>query len=292
MIGIRGHRPSSAAAVALTVAAVGFLTLFVVLPLLAIFLTALRDGVGEYLRTFTRTATVQSTMLTLGVTLVSVPVTVVFGLFASWALAKFRFPGRNLLISAIDLPLSLSPIVVGVMIVSVYGRFGLFGGFLEAHGIRVVFARPSLVLTNLLIILPFVVREVLPTLEELGSEQEEAAATLGASGFRTYLSVPLPSIKWAVVYGVLLAAARSAGEFGAASIVSGLRRGRTVTLPIQIELFYAEYQTAAAFSAATLFTLFALITVVVKSSVRPSVPRSPIDRGHDDSQILRRNPEP
>ena len=275
MIGIRGHRPSSAAAVALTVAAVGFLTLFVVLPLLAIFLTALRDGVGEYLRTFTRTATVQSTMLTLGVTLVSVPVTVVFGLFASWALAKFRFPGRNLLISAIDLPLSLSPIVVGVMIVSVYGRFGLFGGFLEAHGIRVVFARPSLVLTNLLIILPFVVREVLPTLEELGSEQEEAAVLLGASGFRTYLSVTLPSIKWAVVYGVLLAAARSAGEFGAASIVSGLRRGRTVTLPIQIELFYAEYQTAAAFSAATLFTLFALITVVVKASVRPSVPKNP-----------------
>ena len=292
MTGTRGHRPTSAAAIVLTVVAIGFLTLFVLLPLLAIFITALRDGVGEYLRTFTRTATVQASMLTLGVTLVSVPFTVAFGLVASWALAKFRFWGRDLLISVIDVPLSLSPIVVGVMIVAVYGRFGLIGGFLEATGIRVVFARPSLVLTNMLIILPFVVREVLPTMEELGSEQEEAAVLLGASGVRTFLSVTLPSIKGAVVYGVLLAAARSAGEFGAASIVSGLRRGRTVTLPIQVELFYAEYQTAAAFSAATLFTLFAVITIIVKASVRPSIPTKAINRGQDNTAPLIRKTEP
>ena len=248
-------------------AAVVFLSLFVLIPFLAIFDTALRDGIGPFFDAFSRRETIEGIRLTLFVTGISVPLTVLFGLFAAWLVAKFRFPGRNIIVSLIDLPLALSPIVVGIMVITLFGRFGFFGAWLETHGIQIIYRWPGLVLTNILIILPFVAREVLPTLEELGNEEEEAAVLLGASGLQTFLRVTLPNIKWALIYGVLLAAARSAGEFGAASIVSGLRRGRTVTLPIQIELYYAEYQTVAAFASATLFTVFAVITVLLKATI-------------------------
>ena len=258
------YRGSRMPAVLLSTVAVGFLTLFIVLPFVAIFQTAFSEGISSVVDTLRNARTVEGIRLTLFVTGVSVPVTVVFGLFAAWLLAKFRFPGRNAIVSLIDLPLAISPIVVGIMIITVFGRFGIIGPWFEARGVQVIFHWPGLVLTNLLIILPFVVREVLPTLEELGNEEEEAAVLLGAGGFQTFFRVTLPNIRAALAYGVVLSAARSAGEFGAASIVSGLRRGRTVTLPIQIELYYAEYATVAAFSAATLFTVFALLTVILK----------------------------
>ena len=265
--------PGSAAAWGLVAVAVSFITLMIVLPAVSIMLMALRQGFEGLLQGVSRRETLQAVGLSLWVMVITLPATAVFGIAAAWAITKFRFPGKRLLLALIDLPISLSPIVVGLMFILLYGRYGLFGGFLQGIGVRIIFAPPGLVLTTLCILLPLVVRELIPSMQELGSSEEEAALTLGASGWRMFWHVTLPNIRWALLYGLILSAARAAGEFGAASVVSGLIRGSTVTLPLQIDIYYNEYMSTMAFAASTIFFAFAGITLAAKQVVGRRVRR-------------------
>jgi sulfate transport system permease protein len=247
--------------------ALGFLALFVFVPLVAVFAQALGKGLSSYLRGITDPDTLAAIKLTLLTAGVAVPLNLIFGIAAAWAIAKFEFRGKNVLTTLIDLPFAVSPVISGMIFVLLFGAQGWFGGWLRDHDIKIIFALPGIILATTFVTFPFVARELIPLMQEQGTEEEEAALVLGASGWQTFLRITLPNIKWGLLYGVILSNARAMGEFGAVSVVSGHIRGVTTTLPLQIEILYNEYNFTAAFAAATLLTFLAIITLVVKRAV-------------------------
>jgi sulfate transport system permease protein len=264
----RGHSVVSESPVArglLIALALGFLILFLLLPLAVVFAEAFGKGVAGYFGTFFDSDVRAAIWLTLTVAAVVVPLNVAFGIVAAWAIAKFDFRGKNLLITLIDLPFSVSPVVSGLIFVLVFGAQGVFGPWAAAHRLHIIFATPGIILASAFITFPFVARELIPLMQSQGSAEEEAALTLGASGLKCFLTVTLPNIKWALLYGVLLCDARAMGEFGAVSVVSGHIRGLTNTIPLQVEILYNEYSIASAFSLASLLALLALTTLGFKS---------------------------
>ncbi len=248
----------------LTAVALAFLALFLGLPLALVFVEAFSLGWQAYVEAVTHPEALAALRLTLAAAAVAVPANLVFGVAAAWALAKFRFPGRNLLITLIDLPFAVSPVIAGMVFVLLFGRQGLLGPWLMDHDIKIVFAVPGIVLATIFVSFPFIAREILPVMEATGTEEEEAARVHGAGGFQTFFRVTLPNIKWGLLYGVILCNARAMGEFGAVSVVSGKIRGLTNTLPLHVEILYNEYAFQAAFAAASLLTLLALVTLAVK----------------------------
>ena len=248
-----------------------FLTLFLFLPLATVFHQALKKGWEVALAAITEPDALSAIRLTLIAAAISVPLNLVFGLAAAWAIAKFDFRGKNLLLTLIDLPFSVSPVIAGLVFVLVFGLQGWWGGWLREHDLRVIFAVPGIVLATVFITLPFVARELIPLMQAQGVEQEEAARVLGASGWQMFRRVTLPNIRWALLYGVILCNARAMGEFGAVSVVSGHIRGQTNTLPLHIEIVYNEYQFAAAFAVAALLAALALVTLVLKYLVEQRV---------------------
>ncbi|MGU3538618.1 sulfate ABC transporter permease subunit CysW [Methylobacterium sp. A54F] len=245
--------------------AIVFLALFLVLPLVTVFAQALARGLDAYLDAFREPDAWVAIRLTLTVAAIAVPFNLVFGLAASWSIAKFEFPGKSLLITLIDLPFSVSPVVSGMIYVLIFGSQGLFGSFFIDHGIQIIFALPGIVLATIFVTFPFVARELIPLMQEQGTSEEEAALTLGASGFHVFRTVTLPNIRWGLLYSVLLCNARAMGEFGAVSVVSGHIRGLTNTIPLHVEILYNEYNFVAAFSVASLLASLALVTLVIKS---------------------------
>src|SRR2546430_3231828 len=245
--------------------AVIFLTVFVVLPLVVVFAQAFSKWIGAYFAALSDSEALSAIRLTLLVAAISVSLNLVFGVIAAWAIAKFDFRGKTFLISLIDLPFSVSPVVSGLVFVLLFGAQGYFGAYLQAHDIKIIFALPGLILATTLATFPFVARELIPLMQEQGIQEEEAAISLGASGLQTFFRVTLPNIKWGVLYGVLLCNARAMGEFGAVSVVSGHVRGETNTMPLLVEILYNEYQFVAAFAIASLLAMLALITLVAKT---------------------------
>ncbi|WP_416676618.1 sulfate ABC transporter permease subunit CysW [Egbenema bharatensis] len=241
-----------------------YMSLVLLIPAVNVFVQAFQGGLGGFLSTFTDRTFLQAVRLTLILAAITVPINTVFGLCAAWAIARHKFPGRTLLLSLIDLPFSVSPVVAGLMLVLLYGRNGWFGPLLQAMDIRVIFALPGMVLATAFVSLPFVAREVIPVLEEMGPEQEEAAKTLGANDWQTFWQVTLPTIRWGLLYGVILTNARAMGEFGAVMVVSGSIAGRTQTLPLFVEEAYKQYHTQSAYTAAVLLACLAVITLVLK----------------------------
>ena len=256
---------STAVRRALIAAALVFLGFFLVLPLVAVFYEALRGGVGVFWEAIVEPDARAAIRLTLLVAAIAVPCNLVFGLAAAWAIAKFNFRGKSLLITLIDLPFSVSPVISGLVYVLLFGAQGFFGPWLKAHGVEIIFAVPGIVLATVFVTFPFVARELIPLMQEQGTGDEEAALSLGASGWKTFLLVTLPNVKWALLYGVLLCNARAMGEFGAVSVVSGHIRGLTNTMPLHVEILYNEYSFAAAFAVASLLALLALLTLALKS---------------------------
>lgn len=246
-------------------AALAFLTLFLLLPLAAVFAGALAKGWEAYLAALHEPDTLSSIRLTLLTAAVCVPANLFFGIVAAWGIAKFSFRGKSLLITLIDLPFSVSPVVSGLIYVLIFGLQGWLGPWLQEHGIRIIFAVPGIVLATIFVTFPFVARELIPLMQSQGRDEEEAALTLGASGLQTFFRVTFPNIKWGLLYGVILCNARAMGEFGAVSVVSGHVRGSTNTVPLQVEILYNEYNYAAAFAVASLLALLALVTLAVKS---------------------------
>lgn len=244
-----------------------FLSSFLVVPLIAVFTEALRKGIQTYWESLRDPAALSAIKLTLLVATIAVPLNLVFGLAASWALSKFRFPGRSLLITLIDLPFAVSPVTSGLIYVLLFGMQGWLGPWLSSHNIQIIFAVPGVVLATIFVTFPFVARELIPLMQEQGTEDEEAALTLGASGLQTFWRVTLPNVKWALLYGVILCNARAMGEFGAVSVVSGHVRGETNTLPLHVEILYNEYNFVAAFAVASLLSLLAMVTLVLKTIV-------------------------
>lgn len=242
-----------------------FLAFFLVLPLVAVFTEALRKGVGVYIDSLRDADALSAIKLTLICAGISVPLNVVFGLAAAWAIAKFRFVGRGLLITLIDLPFAVSPVISGLIFVLMFGLQGWIGPWLRDNDIKIIFAMPGIVLATLFVTFPFVAREVISLMQEQGDDPEQAALMLGANGWQTFWRVTLPSVKWAVLYGVILCNARAMGEFGAVSVVSGHIRGTTNTMPLHVEILYNEYNFVAAFAVASLLALLAVVTLVVKS---------------------------
>jgi sulfate transport system permease protein len=241
-----------------------FLVLFLLLPLAAVFVEAFRSGVGAYFAAITEPDAVAAIKLTLLVAAIAVPANLIFGLAASWAIAKFEFRGKSLLNSLIDLPFSVSPVISGLIYVLLFGLQGYFGPWLRSENIQIIFALPGIVLATIFVTFPFVARELVPLMQEQGTQDEEAALSLGASGWQTFFRVTLPNIRWALLYGVVLCNARAMGEFGAVSVVSGHIRGKTNTMPLHVEILYNEYNFAAAFAVASLLALLALVTLVIK----------------------------
>jgi len=254
--------------------AVLFLAVFIFAPLALIFVTAFGHGVAPYFQSFANPDTLSAIRLTLLAAAIAVPCNVVFGVAAAWAIGKFEFFGKSFLISLIDLPFSVSPVVAGLTYVLLFGAQGFFGPWLTAHNVHVIFAVPGIVLVTIFVTFPFVARELLPLVAAQGNEEEEAALTLGAGGWQTFLRVTLPNVKWALLYGVILCNARAMGEFGAVSVVSGHIRGLTDTMPLQIEVLYNDYQYVPAFALASLLALLALATLVVKSAIEWRVTKS------------------
>ncbi|MCC6681841.1 MAG: sulfate ABC transporter permease subunit CysW [Phycisphaeraceae bacterium] len=244
-----------------------FLSLFLFVPLAAVFYEALRKGLSAYLHSFTDPAALAAIKLTLLAAGIAVPVNLVFGLAASWAIAKFQFRGKHLLITLIDLPFAVSPVVSGMIYVLLYGANGYLGPWLIAHNVQIIFALPGIVLATVFVTFPFVAREVIPLMQSQGTQEEQAAMTLGASGWQTFWRVTLPGVKWAMLYGVILSNARAMGEFGAVSVVSGHIRGKTNTMPLHVEILYNEYNFVAAFAVASLLALLALATLGLKTLV-------------------------
>jgi sulfate transport system permease protein len=250
--------------IVLILVSVAFLVLFLLLPLAAVFYEALRKGVGTYFTALVEPDALAAIKLTLLVAAIAVPANVVFGLAASWAIAKFEFPGKSILNTLIDLPFSVSPVISGLIYVLLFGAQGYLGSFLKSEGIQIIFAVPGIVLATIFVTFPFVARELVPLMQEQGTQDEEAALSLGASGWKTFFKVTLPNIRWALLYGVVLCNARAMGEFGAVSVVSGHIRGKTNTMPLHVEILYNEYNFAAAFAVASLLALLALVTLVIK----------------------------
>lgn len=244
-----------------------FLGFFLLLPLLAVFTEALAKGVGAYFASFTDRNALAAIQLTFTAAAIAVPLNLVFGLAASWAIAKFDFRGKNLLITLIDMPFAVSPVISGMIYVLVFGAQGWLGPWLAQNNIKIIFATPGIVLATIFVTFPFVARELIPLMQEQGNEQEQAALTLGASGWQTFWRVTLPNVRWALIYGVILCNARAMGEFGAVSVVSGHIRGKTNTLPLHVEILYNEYNYVGAFAAASLLALLAIFTLVLKSLV-------------------------
>jgi len=250
--------------VILITVAVVFLVLFLLLPLAAVFVEAFRAGIGAYVAAITELDALAAIRLTLLVAAIAVPANIVFGLAASWVIAKFEVKGKSVLNTLIDLPFSVSPVISGLIYVLLFGAQGYFGPYLQSHGIQIIFALPGIVLATIFVTFPFVARELVPSMQEQGTQEEEAALSLGASGWKTFFKVTLPNIRWALLYGVVLCNARAMGEFGAVSVVSGHIRGKTNTMPLHVEILYNEYSFAAAFAVASLLALLALITLVIK----------------------------
>ncbi len=245
--------------------ALTFLLLFLVLPLAAVFTEALRKGLDAYLAGLREPDAWSAIRLTLVTALIAVPLNLVFGVAAAWAIAKYEFKGKALLTTLIDLPFSISPVVAGLMYVLVFGANGWFGPWLAAHDIKIIFAVPGIVLATVFVTFPFIARELIPLMQAQGNDEEQAAVVLGASGWQTFWHVTLPNIKWGLLYGVILCNARAMGEFGAVSVVSGHIRGQTNTIPLHVEILYNEYQSVAAFAAASLLALLALVTLLIKT---------------------------
>ena len=245
----------------------GFLALFLLAPLAAVFTEALRKGWQAYGQAIVEPDALAAIRLTLLAAAIAVPANLVFGVAASWAIARFEFRGKQLLLTLIDLPFSVSPVISGLIYVLLFGAQGWFGAWLAGHDIKILFAVPGIVLATIFVTFPFVARELIPLMQTLGREEEEAALVLGASGWRTFWHVTLPNIRWGLLYGVILCNARAMGEFGAVSVVSGHIRGQTNTIPLQVEILYNEYNFAAAFAVASLLALLALVTLAAKSLV-------------------------
>jgi sulfate transport system permease protein len=244
-----------------------FFLLFLLMPLIAVFVEALRRGWSVYLAALVEPDAVSAIKLTLLTAAIAVPLNLVFGIAAAWAITKFDFRGKQMLVTFIDLPFSVSPVVAGLIYVLVFGAQGWFGPWLSEHGIKVIFAVPGIVLATVFVTFPFVARELIPLMQAQGRDEEEAALVLGASGWQMFRKVTLPNIKWALLYGVILCNARAMGEFGAVSVVSGHIRGLTNTMPLHVEILYNEYQFAAAFAVASLLALLALVTLAIKTYV-------------------------
>ncbi|GIP38823.1 sulfate ABC transporter permease subunit CysW [Paenibacillus sp. J31TS4] len=247
--------------------AVLFLTLILLVPLAAVFAEAFKKGAAVYLQSLTSKDALAAIRLTLAVAAIAVPLNVLFGVSAAWAVTKFRFRGKQLFLTLTDLPFAVSPVIAGLVFILLFGSRGWLGPFLAEHDLKIVFALPGIVLSTLFVTFPFVARELIPLMEAQGKDEEEAAVSLGAGGWRVFFRVTLPGIKWGLLYGIILCNARAMGEFGAVSVVSGHIRGRTNTLPLHVEILYNEYQFAAAFAAASLLVLLALVTLAVKSFV-------------------------
>ncbi len=251
----------------LILAGLGYLALLVVLPVAAVFIEAFRQGADVYWQALQEPDARAAIRLTLLVAAIAVPLNMVFGLFASWAIAKFKFVGKRLLITFIDLPFSVSPVISGLIYILLFGAHGVFGQWLIERDIQIIFAVPGLVIATVFVTFPFVARELIPLMEEQGTEEEEAAIMLGAGGLRTFCMITLPNIKWGLLYGVLLCNARAMGEFGAVSVVSGHIKGETTTVPLHVEILYNEYNFAAAFAVASILTLLALVTLLLKTII-------------------------
>ncbi|MES2280052.1 MAG: sulfate ABC transporter permease subunit CysW [Pseudomonadota bacterium] len=249
----------------LTGIALLFVFLFLILPLAAVFTEALRKGFGAYLEALKEPDAWSAIKLTLIAAAISVPLNLVFGVAAAWAIAKYEFRGKSVLTTLVDLPFSVSPVVAGLMYVLVFGAQGWFGPWLLANDIKIIFAVPGIVLATVFVTFPFIARELIPLMQAQGNDEEQAAIVLGATGWQTFWHVTLPNIKWGLIYGVILCNARAMGEFGAVSVVSGHIRGQTNTLPLHVEILYNEYQSVAAFAVASLLAILALVTLVIKS---------------------------
>jgi sulfate transport system permease protein len=248
-----------------------FLSLFLFVPLVSVFAEAFKKGWDVYLAAVTEPDAISAIWLTLTAAIIAVPLNLVFGVSAAWAIAKFDFRGKSVLLTFIDLPFSVSPVIAGLIYVLVFGLQGWFGEWLMAHDYKVIFAVPGIVLATIFVTFPFVARELIPLMQAQGQEQEEAARVLGASGWQTFWKVTLPNVKWGLLYGVILCNARAMGEFGAVSVVSGHIRGQTNTLPLHIEILYNEYQFAASFAVASLLASLALVTLILKYIVERRV---------------------
>ena len=252
-------------------AALIFMALFLLLPLIAVFAQALSAGFGAYVAAIADPNVQSAIWMTLTIAAVAVPANLIFGICASWCIGRFDFKGRNLLITLIDLPFSISPVIAGLLEVLLFGLNGLLGGWLSAHNIQIIFALPGMIIATIFVTFPFVAREVIPLVQEQGNEEEEAAVTLGASGWQIFWRVSLPKIRWGLFYGVLLCNARAMGEFGAVSVVSGKVFGSTDTLSLAVESLYGSYEIQAAFAAASLLAMLALVTLVLKAALEFSL---------------------
>jgi sulfate transport system permease protein len=257
-----------------------FLALFLFIPLVSVFYEALKKGVGVYFAALVEPDALSAIKLTLLTATIAVPLNLVFGVAAAWAIAKFEFRGKNLLITLIDLPFSVSPVIAGLIYVLIFGLQGWFGPWLAEHDIKIIFAVPGIILATIFITFPFIARELIPLMQAQGTEEEEAAVVLGANGWQTFFRVTLPNIKWGLLYGAILCNARAMGEFGAVSVVSGHIRGSTNTMPLHVEILYNEYNFAAAFAVASLLALLALVTLVLKSLIEGRTASQ--EQGHDD----------
>jgi len=275
---------------ALIGATLAFMTLFLFFPLAIVFVEAFGKGIEVYVAAITEPDARSAIWLTLTVAAIAVPLNLVFGVAAAWAIAKFEFRGRNVLLTLVDLPFSVSPVIAGLIFVLVFGLQGWWGEWLSAHDLKIIFAVPGIVLATVFVTFPFVARELIPLMQAQGVEQEEAARVLGANGWQMFRRVSLPSIKWALLYGVILCNARAMGEFGAVSVVSGHIRGMTNTMPLHVEIAYNEYQFAAAFAVASLLACLALVTLVAKQLIerrlghRQGSSAAPIDLARQDPE--------
>jgi len=269
----------------LTAVVLLFLTLFLIIPLASVFVAALEKGTEAYFSAIREPDAKAALMLTLLAAAIAVPLNLVFGVCAGWAIAKFDFPGKSLLTTLIDLPFAVSPVISGMLFILLFGRNGVFGSWLFDHGVRIVYAVPGIVLATVFVSFPFVAREIIPMMEAAGNDEEEAAVVLGASGLQTFFRVTLPNIKWGLLYGVILCNARAMGEFGAVSVVSGHIRGVTNTLPLQVEVLYNEYNFQAAFAVASLLAFLALVTLVVKTIAERRVEQAVRPRGPAASAV-------
>ena len=264
--------------------ALTFLSLFLFMPLAVVFAEALKKGWDAYLQAIVEPDAWAAIKLTLLTAAIAVPLNLVFGVAAAWTIAKFEFRGKNILLTLIDLPFSVSPVISGLIYVLLFGAQGWFGPWLREHDIKILFAVPGIVLTTMFVTFPFVARELIPLMQSQGNEEEEAALVLGASGWKTFWHVTLPNIKWGLLYGVILCNARAMGEFGAVSVVSGHIRGETNTIPLQVEILYNEYNFAAAFAVASLLALLALVTLVLKSFVEWRMRRDGAEEPHPNQE--------